>query len=161
MHIGNKTVKLKIWDTAGQERFRNITTQYYKNADGILLVFDVSDKASFDKTSQWLNQIKTNNSNDHVVVLLVGNKCDVEDRQVSVDQAEAFAKEYGLNYFETSALTNYNIDDAFAFLAGQIIEIKIANQNKFKEYENPNPILKIEENSKHPIEMKSKQKKCC
>jgi GTPase SAR1 family protein len=108
-----------------------------------------------------MNQVKTNNSNENVVVLLVGNKCDVEDRQVSVDQAKALAKEFNLNYFETSALTNYNIDAAFAHLAEEIIKIKTTKENKFKTEINSKPAVKIEDSNINSGPIKPRQKKCC
>ena len=75
--INNKEIKLKIWDTAGQERFRNITTQYYKGADGIVLVYDVTDDGSFEKIRDWMAQIQANAEKDDLGLVLLGNKCDV------------------------------------------------------------------------------------
>lgn len=122
--INNKTIKLKIWDTAGQERFRNITQQYYKNADGILLVFDVSDRSSFEKVRDWMKQIQNYTQKEQIAIVLVGNKSDVESREVYKDEGESLAKEYGVKYFETSALNNTNIEETFNHLANDIFRIK-------------------------------------
>merc|ERR1711874_641300 len=80
--VDNKSVKLQIWDTAGQERFRTITSAYYRGADGIVLVFDVTDRESFDHVDDWLTEVNRY-VNDSTMMLLLGNKCDNEtDRQV-------------------------------------------------------------------------------
>jgi len=152
-------VKLKIWDTAGQERFRNITTQYYKNADGILLVYDIGERTTFEKISQWINQIKTNNTNENVVVMLVGNKCDVEKREVNDEEARALAKEYGMAYYETSALTNYNLENVFSQLGEEIINIRNSHLNKFRSETFEKQAIKLEEFKQQ--EVKAKEKKCC
>lgn len=118
----NKSVKLKIWDTAGQERFQNITQQYYKNADGILLVFDVTDRNSFEKTRDWMKQIQANTQKDDIGIILVGNKTDLTDeRQVSEPEGIKLAQEFGIKYFETSACKGVNIHECFAYLAQSII----------------------------------------
>ena len=69
--VNNKSVKLKIWDTAGQERFRNITKQYYKGADGILLVYDITDRNSFEKVRDWMKQIQENTQRDSIAIVLI------------------------------------------------------------------------------------------
>jgi Ras-related protein Rab-8A len=122
ININNKSVKLKIWDTAGQERFRNITQQYYKNADGILLIFDVSDMSSFEKVRDWMKQIQASTNN--IAVVLVGNKCDVDNRAVSLEDGKELAAEFKIKYFETSALNNINVEDTFNYLAKEILRIK-------------------------------------
>ena len=102
-------IKLKIWDTAGQERFRNITNQYYKGADGIVLVFDVTDQKSFDKIREWMNQITVNTSSNDIGLVLLGNKCDAEPRVIQKSDGEKMAEELGVKYFETSAMNGTNI----------------------------------------------------
>ena len=115
--INNKEIKLKIWDTAGQERFRNITTQYYKGADGIVLVYDVTDDGSFEKIRDWMAQIQANAEKDDLGLVLLGNKCDVEPRVVTEEQGNKMAEELHISYFETSALTGQGIKEAFEQLA--------------------------------------------
>ncbi len=82
LNINNSKVRMQIWDTAGQERFKTITQTYYKGAMGIFLVYSVSERESFQNVETWLKQIKLHAS-ENVVKVLVGNKCDVENRQVS------------------------------------------------------------------------------
>ena len=109
LNINNQEIKLKIWDTAGQERFRNITTQYYKGADGIVLVYDVTDEASYEKIRDWMDQILSNTQKDEIGLVLLGNKCDVEPRNVTEEQGLKLAEELKINYFETSALTGQGL----------------------------------------------------
>ena len=108
--INGKSVKIQIWDTAGQEAFQAITRTYYKGAIGALLVYDI-----------WLDDVRTNSSKN-VTVILIGNKKDLEDkRQVSYEEGEAFAKENGLMFLETSAKTAYNVVEAFNLSAQCIL----------------------------------------
>ena len=95
IEIDGTPIKLKIWDTAGQERFRNITNQYYKGADGIVLVFDVVDQKSFEKIREWMTQIKTNIQADKIGLILLCNKCDSEQRIVTTQDGEFFRKGIG------------------------------------------------------------------
>ena len=126
LNINDQEIKLKIWDTAGQERFRNITNQYYKGADGIVLVFDVTDEASFEKIKDWMDQILSNTNKDEICLVLLGNKCDVEaaTRSIKPEQGKELANELNINYFETSALSGYNIKEAFEKLTIDIMKKK-------------------------------------
>ena len=121
IEIDGTPIKLKIWDTAGQERFRNITNQYYKGADGNVLVFDVVDQKSFEKIREWMTQIKTNTQADKIGLILLGNKCDSEQRTVTTQDGESLGKELEIAYYETSALTGNGIAQAFEFLAKDIL----------------------------------------
>lgn len=120
--IDGKWVKLQIWDTAGQERFRTITSAYYRGAMGIILVYDVTDEASFANIRNWMRNIEAHAS-DQVVKALVGNKSDVDDgrRQISYAQGAALADEYRVPFFETSAKSNTNVDDAFQAVAKTVM----------------------------------------
>eukprot|EP01002_Notosolenus_urceolatus_P010189 NODE_3681_length_895_cov_11.940898_g3063_i0.p1 GENE.NODE_3681_length_895_cov_11.940898_g3063_i0~~NODE_3681_length_895_cov_11.940898_g3063_i0.p1 ORF type:complete len:208 (+),score=34.13 NODE_3681_length_895_cov_11.940898_g3063_i0:224-847(+) len=111
--IDNKQIKLQIWDTAGQESFRSITRSYYRGTHGALLVYDITRRDSFDHVASWLEEARTG-SNISTTIMLVGNKCDLESkRQVSTEEAAAFARENGLLFLETSAKTGHNINEAF------------------------------------------------
>lgn len=124
--IENQEVKLQIWDTAGQESFRSITRSYYRGAVGALLVFDVTRRDTFDHVTTWLEDARTN-CNTPITVMLVGNKCDLENRrQVSRDEAQAFAASKGLVYLETSAKTSANVDEAFIKTA-QTVYTRVRN----------------------------------
>ena len=131
LNINNKEIKLKIWDTAGQERFRNITTQYYKGADGIVLVYDVTDDGSFEKIRDWMAQIQSNAQRDELGLVLLGNKCDIEPRVVTEEQGTKMAEELKVSYFETSALNGQGINEAFEQLAKDIMKKKgVGDDNK-------------------------------
>ena len=125
--IDEKRIKMQIWDTAGQERFKNIIASYYRGAHGILLIYDVTDKDSFKNLSNWLIEIEKNSSKN-VLKVLIGNKTDLEEKRViSYNQAKEFADSYGLNYIETSAKKNLNVNEAFATLGR---ELMLASEDK-------------------------------
>merc|ERR1719321_2356167 len=92
--VGDKFVKLQIWDTAGQERFRTITSAYYRGADGIIMVYDVTAQESFDHVQDWLSEVNRYAS-EGTCKLLVGNKSDRADKVVSTEKARAFADSLG------------------------------------------------------------------
>ncbi|EAN87884.1 putative Ras-related protein RAB2B [Trypanosoma cruzi] len=120
--IQQKNVKLQIWDTAGQESFRSITRSYYRGACGALLVYDVTRRETFTHLQTWLEDAKAN-ANTAIVIMLIGNKCDLEaKRQVSREEGESFAKKNNLVFMETSAKTAQNVDDAFMKTAMMIYE---------------------------------------
>ena len=101
--IDSKKINMQIWDTAGQERFKNIVASYYRGANGILLIYDVSDKDSFKNLSNWLIEIEKNASKN-VLKILIGNKSDLDDKRViTYNQGKEFADTYGLKFIETSA----------------------------------------------------------
>ena len=107
-----KEMKIIIWDTAGQDRFHSIATSTIKNAQGIVLTFDVSNKKSFDSIPNWLEDIKINNN--IIPIVLFGNKCDlIDSREIEEEEAEEFAKHNKLLYFETSAKENINVKEGF------------------------------------------------
>merc|ERR1712227_474514 len=108
IELDGKKIKLQIWDTAGQERFRTITQAYYRGAMGILLIYDVTHKGSFENVRTWVQNIE-NNAPQQVNKVLIGNKCDrTSEREIDTHQGQALAKEYDLQFFETSAKTNAN-----------------------------------------------------
>jgi small GTP-binding protein len=101
-----------VWDTAGQERFRNITQTYYKGAAAIVLVYDCCDRRSFENVSSWMKQIETHASKD-VIKVIVANKVDRDDREVTMQEGRELASEYSCNYFETSAKTGDGVSEVF------------------------------------------------
>ncbi|KAM8986307.1 ras-related protein Rab-13 [Guaruba guarouba] len=119
--IDGKRIKLQVWDTAGQERFKTITTAYFRGAVGIILVYDITDEKSFENIQNWMKSIKENASAG-VERLLIGNKCDLEEkRRVRRDAGEKLAKEHGIRFFETSAKASVNVEEAFSALARDIL----------------------------------------
>ena len=124
--IDRKTVKLQIWDTAGQERFRTITSAYYRGADGIIMVYDVTSSESFDHVSDWLSEVNRYAS-EGTCKLLVGNKSDRSDAIPSLkDAAKAFSDDLGIPFLETSAKSAENVEEAFLTMAGELIAIREA-----------------------------------
>lgn len=118
--IGGKRVKLQVWDTAGQERFRTITTAYYRGAMGILLVYDVTDEKSFNNIENWYQNVQSY-ANEGVELILVGNKCDLEDKRViSTEQGQALADKFGIPFLEASSKNNINVEECFYSVATRI-----------------------------------------
>ena len=124
MEISGKKLKLTIWDTAGQERFRTLTSSYYRGAQGIALVYDVSRRDTFEALSQWLKEVDiyTPGGGSSVVKLLVGNKIDKTDRAVSLAEADAWAREKGMIFLECSARTSVSIKQVFTELVQKILQ---------------------------------------
>ena len=105
-------IELQLWDTAGQELFRSVTRGYYRGSSGAFLVFDLTNRLSFDNIGRWLNDVKDSAHND-VVLVLIGNKLDcASDRAVSKEEAQAFADFHHMKYFETSAKSGENVEQA-------------------------------------------------
>ena len=123
-----KKVKIQLWDTAGQERFRTIAKSYYKGAHGIVLIYDVTSKRTYENIRKWLNQIKEEASS-RISIILVANKIDCEEeREVTKEEGENLAKTSGLTLFEASAKDSINVNESFQDLIEKISE-KYANIN--------------------------------
>ena len=111
--INNSIYRIQIWDTAGQENFRSITRSYYKNSACALIVYDITRRVSFESLSDWIEDCK-NSSPKTVVVVLVGNKCDLaQNREVNEEEGREFAEKHGMLFFETSAKTGQNVEELF------------------------------------------------
>mmetsp|Transcript_41706 Transcript_41706/g.108009 ORF Transcript_41706/g.108009 Transcript_41706/m.108009 type:complete len:216 (+) Transcript_41706:74-721(+) len=121
LELRGRRVKLQIWDTAGQERFQSITQQYYRNAMGIILVYDSTNEESFLNIRRWMAHIKEHGADctDH---MLLGNKidCNAERRAVDAKRGRMLAEEYGIPFLEVSAKSGQNIVEAFTLLANAI-----------------------------------------
>ena len=141
--IDGKIIKVQIWDTAGHERFRSITYSYYRGANAIIIVFDITDKKSFLSITEWLKQIEKH-AKENVFKFLVGNKSDLaEERKVTFEEAKEYADEHELPYIETSAKEGININELFessikSFLSnnkyiGGDKNIKLNNQSTTSE----------------------------
>ena len=154
--INNLNVSVKLWDTAGQERFKALTPSFFRNAEGVVIAYDVTNSESFDNLKFWISSIKTNlfEKNIFIPIIIIGNKIDLEDmRDISKDVASAFAKENNFKYFETSAKTGEGVDEAFRDLVNQAL----ANLDKNEEGTIERKSIKIEENKAD----KQKKKGCC
>jgi small GTP-binding protein len=118
--VNNDNVKLQIWDTAGQERFRSISKSYFRNAVGAVLVYDITNMASFEQLADWLNDLQTLSA-PNAYILLIGNKADLEkQRQVGADLTKDFAEKHHLESIDTSALSGKNVKEAFARMALEV-----------------------------------------
>ncbi|XP_062512028.1 uncharacterized protein LOC134187876 [Corticium candelabrum] len=113
MTVENYRVKLQLWDTAGQERFRSMAPMYYRKANAAMLVYDITSSLSFELIQGWVTELKRN-VEGRLVLCLVGNKSDLGDqRAVSHEQAQEYAESIDAFFFETSALTNSGVQEAF------------------------------------------------
>ena len=113
LSIDGKKIKLQIWDTAGQERFRTITSSYYRNAHAIVVVFDLTNRQSYEHVQRWMNDINKF-AKDNVLKFLIGNKADlINERQVHYEEARALASQMNTTYFSLSAKKNENINEFF------------------------------------------------
>lgn len=121
-HKGKK-YKLSIWDTAGQERFRTLTSSYYRGAQGVLLVYDVTNRASFESLPSWFGELDTfAHSPQDVVRVIVGNKVDKDySRSVSTEEGRAFASDNHAMFFETSVKTKKGVEEVFEAVVDKIV----------------------------------------
>lgn len=129
INLQNKNVLVKIWDSAGQERFKTVTRQYYKNAEGVMLIYDVTSQKSFSMIEEWFKSIIENKRKD-AQVILIGNKKDMVNRVISAEQGESLAKKFEIKYYETSALSGENVDQVFEELAENILKIKLNTEEE-------------------------------
>ncbi|EFA03965.1 ras-related protein Rab-18 [Tribolium castaneum] len=120
--VDDNTVKLAIWDTAGQERFRTLTPSYYRDAQGAILVYDVTNYSTFAKLETWLNELETYSTKANIVKMIVGNKIDKENREVNREEAMKFARRHQTLYIEASAKTRDGVQCAFEELVHKIIQ---------------------------------------
>ena len=147
--IDNKIIRIKIWDTAGQERYKAITKCFFQRAQGIIIVFDVTNKRSFDDLKMWIDSInsqsKLTEDLENMPIIIIGNKIDLPKRVIDKETALNFAKEQNLEYYETSAKTGEGIDNAIKELVKKVM----VYINKKNGTDN----LKLNENSS--------KRKCC
>ena len=149
IEIEDKKVRLQIWDTAGQERFRNVTKSYFQSSQGLVLVYDITDRESFEKLNFWVDNIK-NFAPENAKFILVGNKCDLaNERKVSYEEGENYAKNLNIKFFEASARDGTNVNELFFYLANEIYQ-----DNKLKGKEEKK--LKLE-----TVTPKKMKKKIC
>ena len=142
-------VKINYVDTAGQERFHAISSNYLKNANGILLVYAVNSRASFSLLEDWMKEVK-NHANQNFSIIILGNKCDVEDREVTLEEGENFAKKINSKVYEVSAKTGYNVAEAFDEIARMTYEKD--KEGKIRQRES----IRFED-----VGNDKKKKKCC
>ena len=148
--IKNKNYIMKIWDTCGQERFRSISKNYYQNAQGIMLLFDISSLESFKHLSDWKSSLNDNVSNKNIPLVIVANKCDL-NHVVTDEEIEKYSKNNNdVKIFKTSSKTNISIEEPFLYLGEAIINFNKNNKTN-------NNTLKVHQEEIKP----KKKKKCC
>ena len=155
LEINGKRIKLQIWDTAGQEQFRSVIATYYRGADGVIVMFDLTSKKSFYNVQKWLKEVEENCAKDPCRVL-VGNKCDNKSqRDVSHDDITKFLGQNSIQIFESSTKEDINVEEVFQYLTEMILKSK-------NEYEERNIQLEVQvENKKALKKSKNKTRKCC
>ena len=154
--IEGKNVKLQIWDTAGQERFKNITASYYRGGNGILVVYDITDRESFNNLNSWLIEIEKS-ANKNVYKILIGNKCDLEEkRAVTYQEGKDLADSNGMKFIETSAKTCQQVNEAFETLTQEIIKLNASKDKVLQEPKKKEKVLL----SNNATDI-SKKKNCC
>ncbi|KHN75949.1 Ras and EF-hand domain-containing protein [Toxocara canis] len=125
IRLQNRVVAVQLWDTAGQERFRSITKQYFRKADGVILMYDVTSEQSFLNVRNWIDSVKAG-VDENCVMCLVGNKVDLfandHARALTFKHGQKLAEEFGMLFFETSAFTGYNVNDCMKAVAMRLQE---------------------------------------
>jgi len=165
-NIEGQPVKLQIWDTCGQESFRSITRSYYRGAQGVLLVYDVTNRETFKHLDSWFEEC-TQSGDENVTLVLVGNKCDLESkREVSYEEGKKFADDHNILFIEASAKTAFNVEEAFIKTSKIIYdkykkgEVKLDNGESIKGASMRTQHKKAHSESKAASSTKS-ESKCC
>ena len=155
--LEGKRVKLQVWDTAGQEQFHSVASSYFRNAHGILLVYDVTSAQSFLQMSRWIERV-SRIASPTVKMVLIGNKCDREEsiRVIDKSKGEMLAKELDIPFLETSAKNDYNVDVMFELVTMMILETMTT-----KDQEPVNNTTDVVDLQNHSEVSPEKKKKCC
>lgn len=159
--INDEIINVIIYDSAGHERFRKITEVQYKGSDGLILVYDITDKRSFEWIIEWIDKLKSENYSS-MDILLIGNKIDLEDRKISENDLIELGNRFNVPIIETSALNGQNVDEAFNKIINNIYNSKTLNiirkqdDLELKINDNGNERFKIDQNSNI-----KKKKGCC
>ena len=160
IEIEGKKIKLQIWDTAGEERFRTITTSYYKGAHAILIVFDITEKDSFEHVKNWVADIDKF-AKQGVLRILVGNKCDLEkQRIISKEEANELAEKLGIKYIETSAKDTINIETLFVDTAKYLLSKQVNISGNANNIGGKNGI-DLNNNNQTPQKNNNNYSYCC
>ena len=147
--LNNMNIKLQIWDTAGQERYKSIAKNFFHSANGVFLVFDITDKKSFENLNKWIEDVKENSPKD-CKYIIIGNKSDLSDqRTVSTFEIDNFVKEKKSSYFEVSAKNDEGLNEAFINLSKE--NIKDKNQEEIYQFYG----------HKNSVVIEGSDKKCC
>ena len=144
----SKKIKLKIFDTSGQERFHTLTKNYYRGADGIIMVFDLKRSETFDELTYWMEEINKNCDKNKIGLILVGNKNDgnLDERKISREQGNKIAELYNFIYIETSSVTNDNIKECFDLMVKTLFEKNVNDCNNIKNNNEEKEDIDIDKN---------------
>ena len=152
-------IKLQIWDTAGQERFHSITNNYFHNADGILFVYDITSRQSFNGVKVWIKEAEE--IGNFYKRLLIGNKCDLsEKRNISIEELEKYCEEKNMDFFETSAKENIYLVEAFNKIVELILENK-TDEEIIREFGVKKSSLSISSRNLGSKKNNNKNQRCC
>jgi len=154
----DKKIQLQIWDTAGQERFRSLSKSWYKGADGILLMYDISNYDSFKHIKNWINDIKTNISIpfEKLALIVIGHKSDLPDdkRKVDKNDIQTFENSHGIKIIEASAKIDKNVNESMIALIDKMLELGVGKIKTGDEDEDDNKKLSL-------TKTKKKKGDCC
>ena len=153
INIGNKTIKIQIWDIAGSDRYRKPILSYYRHTSGIIIIYDISCRFSFEHIKDWIREIEFNGCSN-ARKILVGNKSDISEREVTEEEGNILADEFNMHFFETSCKTGDNVKEAFEFLIEDIVEDFEKNQKEL------NQKVKIDLKKEDKIYKNNKINKC-
>ena len=156
ININNKKIKLQIWDTAGQERYRVVTKNYFNTGDGFIIIYDITNRESFNNVTNWVEQITTL-AGEGIKCILFGNKSDLSSqRQVQKEEGKELAKKYNFNFYETSAKDGNNLEEGFNAITMSVMsDIKSVISKRSKS-----SILK-KQNNKKINKNENKKENCC
>ena len=146
-------LKMKIWDTAGQERFKSMSVQVIKNSDAVILVYAINDKNTFNALDTWISKLNDTMDISKKPIIIVGNKSDLNEREVSYEEGKKYAESKGYNFYETSAKSGEHVEEAFNDIFEQLYKTFEGEITGKKQYNAAGVAI---ENGK-----KDKKKKCC
>ena len=159
--FNGKKIRIKIWDTAGQERYKSLSQAYFRNAQGIIVVFDLTNSDTFNNLIFWIQSIKTYIDNDKnlIPMIIIGNKIDLNEREVGKEEAIKFAESQNIDYFEASAKTGEGVENSIKFLIQKVMN---KSNNKNMEYTKQNSIkISVRDSIAKDKEQAKFKLKCC
>ncbi len=159
--INERNIRIQIWDTAGQEAFRSITRSYYKSSTCAFIVYDITDRKTFDNVKTWLSECRDMCYKD-ILICLLGNKSDLEEkRAISLEEGQKFADENNLLFFETSAKDGTNIQEVFVESVTVIVNKIESGQIKLDSATNGIKIGRYPNKGNEEKSNSKKKKGCC
>jgi len=163
--LEDKTIRLIMWDTAGQERFKSLIPSYLKNANCVILTYDITEKSSFNSLGKWLSDVK-DNVNEGTFIILCGNKIDLNNKRViTKEEGEKFAKENNIAFAETSASTGQGINEMFNTILSNFCDVPLENkeskENDLDDMESKSKSIKDLKNENIKVETEQKSRGCC